>query len=84
MTATVEEMGRKQPELFGKTGAYAQAFALFNCAIAAGTVVGPFWTSFALEELGWGNTNLGLACLALSGTVIVVSAVLDWMLWEAF
>lgn len=67
-------MGQRDTTLFGPGGAYAQAFALFNCAIAAGTVLGPLWTSFALQALGWGNMNLCLAVLASSGIVVVVSS----------
>lgn len=74
LTATVEKMGQDDPSLFGPGGAYAQAFALFNCAIAAGTVLGPLWTSFGLKALGWGNMNLCLAVVALLGVAIVVSA----------
>ena len=66
-------MGRHDTNLFGPGGAYAQAFALFNCAIAAGTVLGPLWTSFALKALGWGNMNLCLAVLSLLGIALVVS-----------
>jgi hypothetical protein len=32
--------------------AYAQAFALFNCGIASGTVLGPLWMS-SMSILGW-------------------------------
>jgi hypothetical protein len=31
--------------------AYAQAFALFNCGIASGTVLGPLWVS-SMSDLG--------------------------------
>lgn len=47
-----KKMGRQDTTLVG--GAYAQAFALFNCAIAAGIVLRPLWTSFALQALGVG------------------------------
>lgn len=69
-------MDRHDTTLFGKSGAYAQAFALFNCAIAGGVVVGPLWTSLATDPLGWGNMNLCLAVFALSGTMVVVSHVI--------
>ncbi|KAI9807066.1 MAG: hypothetical protein M1825_005783 [Sarcosagium campestre] len=72
LTTTVEELGRAQPNLYGKSGAYAQAFSLFNCAIAAGTTAGPLWTSFAIAKLGWGWTNVILAIFALTGAVVAV------------
>ena len=73
LIAAVEAIALDDPTIFGKNGAYAQAFALFNCALAGGTVVGPLWTSLMTSRLGWGNMNLCLAAFALTGTVAVVS-----------
>ena len=46
-------------------GAYAQAFALFNCGIAGGTVLGPLWIS-SMSDLGWQATTIALGILSLS------------------
>ncbi len=73
LTSAVEAMDRQQADLFGDAGAFAQGFALFNCALAAGIVLGPLWTSFAEGGLGWANMNLCLAVFALTGAVIVAS-----------
>lgn len=40
---------------FGKGGAYAQAYALFNVAFAAGCMVGPLLAGFIVEARGWGT-----------------------------
>ncbi|KAH7138537.1 MFS transporter-like protein [Dendryphion nanum] len=39
---------------FGPGGAYAQAYALFNVAFAAGCMVGPLLAGFVVEKDGWG------------------------------
>lgn len=38
---------------FGPGGAYAQAYALFNVAFAAGCMVGPLLAGFIVEARGW-------------------------------
>lgn len=38
---------------YGKGGAYAQAYALFNVAFAAGCMIGPLLAGFVVEEKGW-------------------------------
>lgn len=40
---------------YGKGGAYAQAYALFNVAFAAGTMTGPLLAGFIVQEKGWGT-----------------------------
>lgn len=38
---------------YGKGGAYAQAYALFNVAFAAGCMIGPLLAGFIVQEKGW-------------------------------
>jgi MFS family permease len=38
---------------FGKGGAYAQAYALFNVAFAGGCMAGPLVAGFIVEDKGW-------------------------------
>ncbi|OAK97631.1 MFS transporter-like protein [Phaeosphaeriaceae sp. SRC1lsM3a] len=62
---------------FGKGGAYAQAYALFNVAFAGGCMAGPLLAGFIVQDRGWGTMAwvLGLisalaavpACLWLGG-----------------
>jgi MFS family permease len=69
----VAERERKHPGVFGKRGAYAQLYALFNMAWAAGALAGPLWGGFVLEKAGWSTMgwSLGLACGVTS--IIAVS-----------
>ena len=73
LSFTVEELERESPGLFGEAGAYAQAYALFNCAMAAATVVGPVWAGYAYETLGWTTMSWTLAVFSASGALPVVS-----------
>lgn len=53
------------PSPFGKGGAYAQAYALFNIAWAAGALVGPFWGGFVYQSAGWGTMGWSLGLLSV-------------------
>ncbi|KAF4633423.1 hypothetical protein G7Y89_g4693 [Cudoniella acicularis] len=71
LTNVAEEMGAKYPEINGATGPYAQAFALFNCGIAAGTVLGPLWIGLAVPAWGWLPSTFILGIFALLACVPV-------------
>jgi MFS family permease len=64
ITYTVEQKERDNPGLFGKRGAYAQAYGLFNVAWAGGCLVGPIWAGFVTEHAGWGTMTWTMALLA--------------------
>lgn len=49
---------------FGKGGAYAQAYALFNVAFAAGSMVGPLAAGALVEQKGWGSMSWVLGLLS--------------------
>ncbi|CAN9376943.1 unnamed protein product [Alternaria alternata] len=49
---------------FGKGGAFAQAYALYNCAFAAGCMVGPLLAGFLVEDSGWGTMAAVLGALS--------------------
>ncbi|KAF2681061.1 MFS general substrate transporter [Lentithecium fluviatile CBS 122367] len=49
---------------YGKGGAYAQAYALFNVAFAAGCMVGPLLAGFVVQERGWGTMAWVLGLLS--------------------
>jgi MFS family permease len=72
ITWVVKDMETNQPGVFGAGGAFAQAWGLFNAAVAAGALVGPVWSGFFQEKLGWKAMTLSLALLMLSGVVPVV------------
>ncbi|KAH8728352.1 MFS transporter-like protein [Phaeosphaeriaceae sp. PMI808] len=49
---------------FGPGGAYAQAYALFNVAFAAGCMIGPLLAGFVVEDRGWGTMAWVLALIS--------------------
>ena len=59
---------RHPPGFFGKNGAYAQAYSLFNMAWAGGCLVGPLLAGLVNQRAGWSVTTLIL------GIVSVVTA----------
>lgn len=64
ITLVVEQKERDTPGLFGKKGAYAQAYGLFNLAWAAGCLVGPIWAGLVREHEGWGTMTWSLSILS--------------------
>ncbi|GME52827.1 Major facilitator superfamily [Neofusicoccum parvum] len=53
-----------RPGLFGRKGAYAQAYGLFNMAWAGGALVGPIWAGYVRDGAGWGAMGWSLGLLA--------------------
>ena len=64
ITYVVEAKEKRQPGIFGASGAYAQAYGLFNMAFAAGTLVGPIWSGFVERRAGWAVMAWTLGLLA--------------------
>lgn len=64
VTWIVEEKEIENPGLFGRNGAYAQAYGLFNMSYAAGCLVGPIWGGMIREHAGWGTMTWTLALLS--------------------
>ncbi|KAK5134708.1 hypothetical protein LTR08_006223 [Meristemomyces frigidus] len=70
ITYAVDAKTRSRPPgYFGKNGAYAQAYSLFNMAWAGGCLVGPLLAGLVNQHAGWGVTVLIL------GVVSVVTAI---------
>ncbi|KAI4277628.1 MAG: hypothetical protein L6R38_005411 [Xanthoria sp. 2 TBL-2021] len=69
LSAVVEEKERADPNAFGPGGAYAQAFALFNCSMAAGTLFGPVVAGAIVERHGWGAMTAAMGVFAFSGAI---------------
>lgn len=67
----VERLAEQNADTFGKVGAYAQAYSLFDAALGFATVVGPGWTGFIYEETNWQITALTLALFCGLGSVQV-------------
>ena len=59
------EKEKKHPGRYGVNGAYAQAYALFNCAYAGGTLVGPLWSGLLVDRAGWSTMTWTLGLLSI-------------------
>jgi MFS family permease len=64
---------KQNPEIFGKKGAYAQAYGLFNLSFALGALVGPLWGGFVREAAGWSTLTWSLGLL--SGVSAIPTAI---------
>lgn len=74
LSAVVEEKEKSDPGAFGAGGAYAQAFALFNCSMAAATLFGPVVAGALIERYDWGVMTAAMGVFAFSGAIPSVSA----------
>ena len=72
MSAEIDNITAEKAELFKTGGAYAQAFGLFDGAIALGTVVGPVWADLMYNYTNWAVMTGTLAVICASGAVPVV------------
>ncbi|KAL8814605.1 MAG: hypothetical protein Q9223_006183 [Gallowayella weberi] len=69
LSAVVEEKEQLEPDAFGPGGAYAQAFALFNCSMAAGTLFGPVVAGALIDRFGWSTMTAAMGVFAFSGAI---------------
>ena len=72
LSLTVQELEMARPGQFGQNGAYAQAFALLNSAVAAAIVFGPTVAGLIQVKVGWAGSSLVLGALCVSGALPVV------------
>ncbi|KAG6986698.1 hypothetical protein G7Y79_00073g097970 [Physcia stellaris] len=72
MSATIDSITEANPHLFTTGGAYAQAFSLFDAAIALGTIFGPVWAGFIYHVANWWVMSLTLAIICASGALPVM------------
>lgn len=56
---------RRPPGFFGKNGAYAQAYGLFNMAWACGSMIGPLLGGLVNSSEGWPTATLILGCVSI-------------------
>lgn len=74
ITHIVEEKERKVPGIFGKHGAYAQAYGLFFCCYSGGALVGPIWAGFVEQRAGWGTMAWSFGLLSgLTAILVLIS-----------
>lgn len=74
VSGTVKAMAIAQPAVFGPSGAYAQAYALYNMSYAGAMIVGPMWAGFVKESQGWGTMCWSLGILSAVSAVPTVGA----------
>lgn len=67
ITYVVEAEEKRSPGMYGKNGAYAQAYGLFTMAFSLGTLVGPFWSGFIEVAAGWDTMTWTLGLLSAAG-----------------
>lgn len=72
MSIVVDALDREESGVFGDAGAYAQAYGLFDGALAAGTVFGPAFAGLMYQQTGWAAAVGTLAAVCVTGTLPVV------------
>ena len=77
--AKEEKMRQHGQKGWGKGGAYAQAYALFNMAYAGGCLVGPLLAGFVVEEHGWGTMAWVLGLLSAATAVPTLLWMEGWI-----
>jgi MFS family permease len=70
--AVMDKEGRRPKGYYGKNGAYAQAYSLFNMAWAAGCMVGPLLAGLVVNSKGWPTATLILGCVSIFTALPVV------------
>lgn len=73
MSHVVEAMSTENENLFGQNGAYAQAYGLFDLALAFGQMLGPTFAGFVYEKWGWRTAACSLAAFSASGVIPIVN-----------
>lgn len=64
LSFAVDQMELEDPGCFGEKGAYAQAYALFNCSMAAASVVGPLLVGSIQARYGAPGVSLAVSSSA--------------------
>ena len=83
--AVVDRFHKRNPEVFGEQGPYAQLYGFNSMVFSAGLSVGPLAAGHLREQIGYGNMNAVLA--AMSG--ITAAACYVWfggkpkLLWNS-
>ena len=70
--AVMDKESRRPKGYYGKNGAYAQAYSLFNMAWAAGCMVGPLLAGLVVNSEGWPTATLILGCVSIFTALPVV------------
>lgn len=79
ITHVVASEEKANPGTFGKRGAYAQAYGLYNCAFSGGMLLGPLWGGFVVGRAGWGTMCLSLGLLSAASAIPAVLWTDGWI-----
>ncbi|CAF9934449.1 MAG: hypothetical protein ALECFALPRED_005951 [Alectoria fallacina] len=79
ITYIINVKEKSHPGVFGRRGAYATAYGLFNTAFAGGMLVGPIWGGFVTQRSGWATMGWTLAILALVGAGVAALLIGGWV-----
>ena len=72
LTFIVEAIEFENPGVFGESGAYGQTYALFTCALATATMLGPLISGILVVNYSWSFMTMMLAIFSASGAIPVV------------
>lgn len=78
-TYLIDAKAKKNPDIFGEKGAFAQGYGLFNVAWAAGGLVGPLWAGTVKKEYGWGTMGWSFGLLAGATSVFMLLFFGGWI-----
>lgn len=70
--AVMDKESRRPRGYYGQNGAYAQAYAQFNMAWAAGCMIGPLLAGLVVNSKGWPTATLILGCVSIFTALPVV------------
>lgn len=70
--AVMDKESRRPKGYYGKNGAYAQAYSLFNMGWAAGCMIGPLLAGLVVNSAGWPTATLILGCVSIFTALPVV------------
>lgn len=73
LSLVVGEIEIENPGKFGPGGAYAQAYALFNCSMAAATIFGPVFSGAIITQYGWKSMTIAVGIFSITGAIPCVS-----------
>ncbi|KAG9230850.1 major facilitator superfamily domain-containing protein [Amylocarpus encephaloides] len=79
LSAVVEELEKEDSGRFGPGGAYAQAYALFNCSMAAATMFGPVVAAAIKLNYGWKAMTLAMGIFSFSGAIPILFFTGGWL-----
>ncbi|KAL1852573.1 hypothetical protein Plec18170_005704 [Paecilomyces lecythidis] len=79
VTYLIDTKERECPDVFGGSSAISQGYGLFNCAFAAGSLIGPVWAGLVRDDYGWGAMGWTLGLLSGVASIILFFLLGGWI-----